>query len=326
MKSFLKVAGAALALTIGFTSQSFSADYPTKDIRMIIPWGAGGGTDGIVRKLGTIAEKDIGQSIYAENIEGGISATGIMQVMQARPDGYTLGALTYDSVVTVPWQGLLPTYKLDKLKLIARVTSEPDAIIVASDSPYKSVSDLVAAAKENPGKIKVGIQNTGSRLHLAMLQFQQLTGTEFKLIAYPGGAAPQKEAILSDEVDIVATSMGDFSALIEGGDVRGLVEFSDNRNLTFPDVPTAKEEGIDLQIGSFIVLAAPANTPDDVVAKVEASYKAALESSEFQEWVSKVGVSPNWLGTDEVTAWTKETQKTLFDQMQALVDQGVIKK
>ncbi len=326
MKSFLKVAGATLALTIGFTSQSFAADYPTKDIRMIIPWGAGGGTDGIVRKLGTIAEKDIGQSIYAENIEGGISATGIMQVMKARPDGYTLGALTYDSVVTVPWQGLLPTYKLDKLKLIARVTSEPDAIIVDADSPYKSVDDLVAAAKENPGQIKIGIQNTGSRLHLAMLQFQQLTGTEFKLIAYPGGAAPQKEAILSDEVDVVATSMGDFSALIEGGDVRGLVEFSDNRNPTFPDVPTAKEEGVDLQIGSFIVLAAPADTPDDVVAKVEANYKAALESDEFQEWVSKVGVSPNWLGTDEVTAWAEETQKTLFDQMQALVDQGVIKK
>jgi len=326
MKSFLKVAGAALALSIGFASQSFAADYPSKDIRMIIPWGAGGGTDGIVRKLGTIAEKDIGQSIYAENIEGGISATGIMQVMKARPDGYTLGALTYDSVVTVPWQGLLPTYKLDKLKLIARVTSEPDAIIVASDSPYKSVSDLVASAKENPGKIKVGIQNTGSRLHLAMLQFQQLTGTEFKLIAYPGGAAPQKEAILSDEVDVVATSMGDFSALLEGGDVRGLVEFSDNRNPTFPDVPTAKEEGVDLQIGSFIVLTAPADTPDDVIAKVEANYKAALESDEFQEWVSKVGVSPNWLGSDEVTAWAEETQKTLFDQMQALVDQGVIKK
>jgi len=326
MKSVLKVAGAALALTIGFTSQSFAANYPSKDIRMIIPWGAGGGTDGIVRKLGTIAEKDIGQSIYAENIEGGISATGIMQVMKARPDGYTLGALTYDSVVTVPWQGLLPTYKLDKLKLIARVTSEPDAIIVDADSPYKSVDDLVAAAKENPGQIKIGIQNTGSRLHLAMLQFQQLTGTEFKLIAYPGGAAPQKEAILSDEVDVVATSMGDFSALIESGDVRGLVEFSDNRNPTFPDVPTAKEEGVDLQIGSFIVLAAPADTPDDVIAKVEANYKAALESDEFQEWVSKVGVSPNWLGSDEVTAWAEETQKTLFDQMQALVDQGVIKK
>lgn len=326
MKSLLKIAGAALAFTIGFGGQSFAADYPSKDIRMVIPWGAGGGTDGIVRKLSTIAEKEIGQSVYAENIEGGISATGVMQVMKARPDGYTVGSLTYDSVVTVPWQGLLPTYKLEKLKLIARVTSEPDAILVSSNAPYKSVADLIAAAKANPGTIKVAIQNTGSRLHLAMLQFQEKTGTEFKLIAYPGGAAPQKEAILSKEVDVVATSMGDFSALIEGGDVRGLVEFSDSRNPTFPDVPTAKEEGVDLQIGSFIVLAAPANTPDDVVAKIEASYKSALESSEFQEWVSKVGVSPNWLGTDEVTEWADGTQKTLFDQMQTLVDQGVIKK
>ena len=321
-----KIAAIGVLAATAFSTASFAADYPSKDIRMIIPWGAGGGTDGIVRKLSTIAEKELGTSIYAENIEGGVSATGVLEVMKARPDGYTIGSLTYDSVVTVPWQGLLPTYKLDKLKLIARVTSEPDALIIASDAPYKSVDDLVKAAKENPGKIKVAIQNTGSRRHLAMLQFEQLTGTDFKLVAYPGGAAPQKEAILSKEVQVAATSLGDFSSLIESGDVKGLVEFSDSRNPTYKDVPTAKEEGIDLQIGSFIVLAAPAKTPDDIVAKIEAAYKAALDSDEFQTWVAKVGVAPNWLGTAEVTDWANDTQATLFKQMQTLVDQGVIKK
>ncbi|MGB0664902.1 MAG: Bug family tripartite tricarboxylate transporter substrate binding protein [Pontibacterium sp.] len=320
------LATTAFTLAATFSSFSMAADYPNRDVRMVIPWGAGGGTDGVVRKLNTIAEGFLGGSLYAENIEGGISAIGVMEVMKSRPNGYTLGSLTYDSVVTVPWQGALPTYKLDKLKLIGRVTSEPDAIIVDADSKYQSLDDIVKAAKANPGKVKVGIQNIGSRLHLALLQLQQLTGTEFKLIAYPGGAAAQKEAILSNEVDIVATSMGDFSSLFESGDVRGIVEFSDSRNLTYPDVPTAKEVGVDLQMGSFIVIAAPANTPSDIVAKVEMAYQKALESDDFQAWVAKTGVTPNWLGSDEVTQWANDFQATLFKQMESLVEQGVLKK
>lgn len=323
-KKFLKLlaAGAMGAL---MTSAAM-ADYPEKDIRVIVPWGAGGGTDGIVRKLTSIAEKNIGASMYVENIEGGISATGVSQVMNARPDGYTIGALTYDSVVTVPWQGLLPSYKMDKLKLIARVTSEPDAIIVGSDTPYETIDDLIAAAKEAPGTVKIGIQNIGSRLHLAILQLQDETGAEFKIIAYPGGAAPQKEAILNDEVDVVATSLGDFAPLLESGDVRGILEFSETTNPTFNTVPTAKEAGLDLRMGSFIVFAAPAGTPDEAVEALEQAYKEALESDEFQTWVASVGVTPDWLGTDEVTQWADETSKALFDQMDMLVEEGVIKK
>ncbi|MFC6487191.1 Bug family tripartite tricarboxylate transporter substrate binding protein [Nitratireductor sp. GCM10026969] len=318
----LLAAGAIGALM----SSAALADYPEKDIRVIVPWGAGGGTDGIVRKLTSIAEKNLGTSMYVENIEGGISATGVSQVMNARPDGYTIGALTYDSVVTVPWQGLLPSYDLDKLKLIARVTSEPDAVIVGSDTPYETFDDLVAAAKENPGSVKVGIQNIGSRLHLAILQLQDETDTEFKIIAYPGGAAPQKEAVLNDEVDVVATSLGDFAPLLESGDVRGILEFSETTNPTFNTVPTAKEAGLDLRIGSFIVFAAPAGTPDEAIEAIEQAYKEALESNEFQSWVASVGVTPDWLGTDEVTQWADETSETLFDQMDMLVEQGVIKK
>lgn len=323
---FLTLTAFGVIAAVGIASSAVAADYPTKDIRMVIPWGAGGGTDGIVRKISKIAETELGQTVYVENIEGGVSATGVMEVMKARPDGYTIGALTYDSVVTVPWQGLLPGYELDKLALVGRITSEADAIIVSKDAPYQSLAELVDAAKQAPGKLKVGIQNTGSRLHLAMLQLQDQTGAQFKLIAYPGGAAPQKEAMLSGEVDVVATSLGDFASLLESGDARGLVEFSDTRNPTYPDVPTAKEEGVDLQMGSFIILAAPAGTPDDVIGTLEAAYRNALESDEFQQWVAKVGVTPNWAGADAVTDWALQTQSALFAQMQALVDQGVLTK
>ncbi len=198
---------------------------------------------------------------------------------------------------------MLPSYDVDKLKLIARVTSEPDAIVVDADSDYQTIHDLIEAAKADPGEIRVAIQNLGGRIHLAILQLQELTGTEFRIVSYPGGAAPQKEAILSDEVDVALTSLGDFSNLLEDGTVRGLVEFSDTQNPTYPDVPTTADEGIDLQIGSFIVFAAPADTPEEAINALESAYKTAYDSDEFQEWVANVGVTPNWLGTDEVTTW-----------------------
>ena len=317
--------GAAAMITTVLVPLAAMAEYPERDVRMIVPWGAGGGTDGIVRKVTTLAEDNFGGTIYVENIEGGNSATGVGQVMSAKGDGYTLGALTYDSVVTVPWQGMLPSYKMDKLDLIARITSEADAIIVDANSDYNSLDDLLAAAKADPGKVRIGVQNLGGRVHLTLLQLQKLTDTEFKIVSYPGGAAPQKEALLSDEVDVVMTSLGDFANLIEDGTARGIVEFSDAKNPTY-DVPTAEEAGVDLLNGSFIVIAAPAGTPEDVVAKIEAAYQAAYESAEFQDWLATIGVTPNWLVGDELDTWANDTAQGLFTEMDALVEAGVLSK
>lgn len=326
MKKISTLSLLSLVAALSFAGPVNAADYPTNDIRVVVPWGAGGGTDGIVRKISSIAEKSLPTSIFVENVEGGVSATGIMQVMDSRPDGYTLGALTYDSVITVPWQGLLPNYKMANLKLIARITAEPDAIMVNAKSDYATLDDLIAAAKANPGKIKVGIQGIGSRVHLAMLQIQDTAGVKFNMISYPAGASQQKEAVLSNEVDAVITSLGDFAPVIQSGDVRGLAELSGARNAAFPDVPTAKELGFDIQVGSFIVIAAPAGTPDEAVAVLETAYSDAYQGEEFQNWLKAAGVSPAWLGTDEVTEWSTETQEQFFVILQDLIDQGILKK
>ncbi|GGG72291.1 ABC transporter substrate-binding protein [Salipiger pallidus] len=317
--------GALAAITTALVPVAALAEFPERDVRMVVPWGAGGGTDGIVRKVTTLAEDALGGTIYVENIEGGNSATGVGQVMSARPDGYTIGTLTYDSIVTVPWQGMLPSYQMDKLDLIARITSEADAIIVDAESDYQTLDDLIAAAEADPGNVRVGVQNLGGRVHLTLLQLQQITGAEFRIVSYPGGAAPQKEALLSDEVDVVLTSLGDFANLIEDGTARGIVEFSDAKNPTY-DVPTAEEAGIDLLNGSFIVLVAPEGTPEDVVASIEAAYEEAYNSDEFQDWLGTMGVTPNWLAGDELDTWADETAQGLFTQMDALVEAGVLNK
>lgn len=313
-----------LGLVALISATAAHADYPQRDVRMIVPWGAGGGTDGIVRKVSSLAEDFLGGTIYVENIEGGMSANGLVQALGARPDGYTLVALTYDSVVTIPWQGMLAGYDIDKLDLVARITSEPDSIVVPDDSPYTSLEELIAAAKEAPGEIRAGIQNMGSRTHLTLLQLQDQAGVTFKVVSYPGGAAPQKEALLNGEVDFALTSLGDFESLISSGDARGLVEFTDVQSESFPDVPPAKELGYDIQMGSFVILAAPANTPDEAISALEQAYQQAYDSEEFQRWLVDVGVTPNWLGHDEVTDWAQATQQELFGRMDELKEAGLL--
>lgn len=306
---------ALLAVLPLVATPALAQDFPQKDVRVVVPWGAGGGTDGIVRKITTLAEDALGGTMYVENVEGGASATGIMEVMNSTADGHTVGALTYDSVVTVPRQGLLASYSLDKLDPIARITSEPDAIMVGKDAPYQNFQALLEAAKASPGEVRVGIQNIGSRTHLAMLQLEEMTGSDFDLIAYPGGAAPQKEALLSGEVDVVVTSLGDFAPLIQSGDAKGIVEFSTSRNPTYSDVPTTSEEGVDLQVGSFILLAVPADTPDAAREALIAAYQSAYESDEFQNWVADVGVTPSWISGEDARSWMNATQAELFKVM-----------
>lgn len=310
------------------TANTVYADFPSRDIRVIVPAAAGGGTDAIVRKVSNIAEESLPVSMYVENVEGGMTATGLLQLMKARPDGQTVAAITYDSIITIPWTGMLPGFNMDKMRMIARITSEADAITVPESSPYGTLDELVAAAKKEPGSIRIGIQNRGARTHLTLLQLQELTGAEFKIVSYDNSAASQKEALLNGEVDAVVTSLGDLAPLIESGQARGLVEFSDTQNEGFPGVPpvTETDTGLDLQMGSFIVMVAPARTPDDVIEKLETTYHKAYQSDEFQQWLKKIGVTPAWLGTEDVTQWANDTQQRLFGTMDDLVAKGVLEK
>jgi tripartite-type tricarboxylate transporter receptor subunit TctC len=317
-----------IACLASLTAGAANADYPSRDVRVIVPAAAGGGTDAIVRKISNIAEESLPVSMYVENVEGGMTATGLLQLMKARPDGQTIAAITYDSIITIPWKNMLPGFNMDKMRMIARITSEADAITVPESSPYKTLDDLIAAAKKEPNSVRIGIQNMGARTHLTLLQLQQQTGAQFKIVSYDNSAASQKEALLNGEVDAVVTSLGDLAPLIESGQARGLVEFSDTQNEGFPNVPpvTETDTGLDLQMGSFIIMVAPARTPDDVIEKLETTYHKAYESDEFQQWLTKIGVTPAWLGADDVTQWANDTQQQLFSTMDDLVEQGVLEK
>ena len=216
-----RLGSALILLTLAGTT--LAAEFPTRDIRFIVPWPAGGGVDAISRKIGSIAEKELPVSIYVENIGGAVTATGLMQMSKARPDGQTIAALTYDSIITLPRGNMVPGYSLDNMRYIARITKEADAIVVSKSSGFTSYEQLIEAAKKEPGTINIGVAPQGSGPYLAVQRLQEATGAEFNVITYPGSYSAETEALLSGEIVAAISSLGDFSRLMEYGDAVGLI-------------------------------------------------------------------------------------------------------
>ncbi|MBU2964130.1 tripartite tricarboxylate transporter substrate binding protein [Amphritea sp. 2_MG-2023] len=295
-----------------------AADFPSKDIRLIVPWPAGGGADAISRKISSIAEQELTQSIYVENIGGAVTATGLMQMTRARPDGHTIGVLTYDSVITLPRGKMVPGYSLEKMQPIARISREADAFVVSKRSGYNSFDELISAAKANPNTVRVGVAPRGSGPYLAVRRLEKEAGVRFNVITYPGSSSAEAEALLSGELDAAISSLGDFSGIIQSGDAKGVVELTSEQNPSFPDVPPVSTFGYHLETGSFILLAAPKNTPEASLSKLESAFKTAFDSSEFQVWVATVGVTPSWLGSVDVQHWIDELQTSTFKVMDDL--------
>jgi tripartite-type tricarboxylate transporter receptor subunit TctC len=307
-------------------AQAAAEAYPSKDVEFIVSSGAGGGTDAISRKVSQLAEKELGASIYFVNKPGADDAVGPNLLMGAKPDGYTIGNLNYGSIINAPFTGLIKGYDLAKVQIFALITQEPDAIMVGKNAPFKTFDALIAAAKANPGKIRVADQGIGSRVNLLALKIQDLYGVKFNMISYQS-SAPQREAILNGEVDAAITSLGDFAPLLNSGDAVGIIEFSTQRNGGYPTVPVAKELGLDesLLSGSFLTLAVPAGTPAEVVEKLVSAYRAAATSKEFVDWAATVGVSPDFKSGAELKKFIDGKIAGETKALQALKDAGILK-
>ncbi|MCK4788036.1 MAG: tripartite tricarboxylate transporter substrate binding protein [Desulfobacteraceae bacterium] len=327
-----RVLGVMLAILLAVTlliscapaSTPGPAEYPTKDIRFICPWGVGGGSDAITRKLAHLTEKYLPVSVYVENLEGGTSGLGNMAVMTARPEGYDVSGMTYDSVVTVPRKELIPGYDLKKLKMVALVTQEGDAAIVRKDSPFLTLEGFREAALASPGEIKIGNTGLGTGYHIGGLMVQEALGVQLNHIPYPGGSGPMKEGLLSGEIDVMLMSLGDCAALLDAGEIVALAELADEQNQGFPDVPTFSSLGYDLVRGSFQIMAVTAGTPDENVRILEEAMYKAHSSDEFQDWAASIGIGGMWLGVDDVTEWAMQAQQDAYAFLDELKAAGII--
>ncbi|WP_422085743.1 tripartite tricarboxylate transporter substrate binding protein [Variovorax sp.] len=258
----------ALGLAFGLAAPAAQAagnDYPNHTVELIVPYQPGGGTDALARAFADASRKHTSESIVIVNRPGAGGAIGWNEVIHSRPDGYKLAVLTVE-LLTLPHLGLAK-FNYDDFQPIAQLNADPAAITVKADSPYNTIEEFLAAAKKKPGEMGVGNSGTGSIWHLAASALEDKTGARFNHIPFQG-AGPAVLALLGGHVDAVAVSPAEVSTYVQAGKLKMLMVMADKRLAAFDKVPTAKERGIDISIGTWRGLGAPKNTPPEVMAKL----------------------------------------------------------
>jgi tripartite-type tricarboxylate transporter receptor subunit TctC len=277
------------------------AGYPNlrREIRHIIPWGAGGATDTAMRGFMQYAEKQLGVRVVTENIPGGLSSVGLLHLKAARPDGYTLGTLTYD-VLTLEFQGLAPVRWSD-FELVATVTEHPSALVVATDR-WRSLEELRKAMVGRPGKVKMGNVGTGGIWHQHAAAMEKALGVKLTHVPYEAGSGAQLAALLGGEVDGNVSSLPVFLPYIRDKRLRVLGVMSEARDELVPDAPTFKELGYDLVYSGFRAVVAPKGTPPAILAHLESALRRAFDDRDFQAWAEKAAIGARWRGAKETHA------------------------
>lgn len=328
MKRLLTILLSVIAAgTMATTIATAAGDYPTRDIKHIMPWGAGGGTDTVMRSFINNLENSIGASIYTVNIAGAKSGQGISALMKSKPDGYTIGSLTYDSIITVPYFGLIPEYSMDKLDFICTVTEHPTVIAVSSKAPWDTLEELVADARKNPGSIAVSNVGLGGVWHLPAVDFEMKADISLNHIPFPGGSAEQREALLKNEVPVACISIGAIFPALKSGHAKLLGIMSEKPLEEYPDVPTFKEKGYDVVWGSMRIVAVPAGTPAQIREKLEAACGKTAQDKKWKEWLAESGGGGwIWMNAEETNRLVSSMQKKVFSMLDSLVEQGVVEK
>lgn len=277
-----KVILAGLVALIAFGSFASAEKFPTKPIRMIVPWSAGGGSDVLCRTFQPALEKALGQRILIENIPAGSTVVGTMELMKAKPDGYTL-MFSNEAWICRYYAGTYKDKVWQKMTPIANVTSEPlGCIEVRADSPYKTWDDLLAAIKANPGKITCANPGVGSPLDIVFDAIQKAAGVELQYVPFAGGGAT-KTAMLGGHVDFRVCQPTEALSMVKAGQSRVLAVCNDKRLPSMPDVPTFKEVGMKVDDGYKIIrgIWAPAKMPAALADKISKIVETATKDPDF---------------------------------------------
>jgi tripartite-type tricarboxylate transporter receptor subunit TctC len=273
----------------------WAADFPTKEVQIIIPWAAGGATDLIFRALAATTGKYLGKPVVVVNKPGGGGAVGYTEGMKAAPDGYILTAAVTPMTILPHQVTTAFTYK--NFEPILNVVSDPSMFLIRSDAPWKSLKEFLDYAKQNPDMITVGNSGAGGGVHLVALAFEKAAGVKFNHIPFSGGG-PSVTALLGGHVNAVSVSPPEGIPQIQAGKLKIIALFAEKRLAMFPDVPTVKEQGINFAMGMWRGLAAPKGTPPDVIKKLHDAFKQGMDDPVLKKNAADMAVNLDYLGPE----------------------------
>src|SRR5678816_325104 len=263
---------AALAFAALVVSGVAAAAYPDRPITLIVPWGAGGGTDATARIIGTLLEKELKQPVNVVNRTGGSGVVGHSAIAQSPADGYTIGLITVE-IGMMHWPGLTDL-KGSSYTPIGLVNADPAGLQVRADAPYKDVKDLVAAVKANPGKFKSSGTGQGGIWHLAIAGMLKDMGVDPTASPWvpSNGAAPGLQDLVAGGVEIVPCSLPEARSLIDAGKVKSLAVMDPKPAALYPNVPTLKAAtGSNWTMAAWRGIAAPKGIPAEARDKLVAA-------------------------------------------------------
>ena len=300
----------ALAFALNLIPGEVHAQYPTKLIRIVSPAPPGGGTDIIARLVGPALQTALRQTVIVENRGGAGGYLGAEYAAKSPPDGHTLvvsgafvavTALLHKSPAYDPRTDLVP---------VAVFASVPNMLVAGPRLKANSVAELIAEAKERPGKLNMGSNGVGTALHLTGELFQIRTGTRFVHVPYRGWA-DAVAALTTGEVDLMFDNLSTGLPNVRAGKTRALAVAASARNRALPEVPTLAETGVkDAEVISWFGLMVPRGTPKEVIAILDRTLKAIADDPGFQQEIQKQGLDVTYLGADAATAfWLSEVDR-----------------
>lgn len=281
------------ALAFGFAASLAAAQsWPAKPITLIVPFPPGGSSDALARSITTPLSQILGQPVVVESKPGAGATVGADFVAKAKPDGYTLlmGAV-HHTIATSVYKKL--PYDFEKsFAPITTVALVPNVLVVNAKSPATDVKSLVALAKASPGKLSYGSNGNGTVQHLIGTQFSSTAGVDLLHVPYKG-SAPLTTDLLGGQVDMSFDTLTPLVQHIKAGKLRALAVTTAKRSSTLPDVPTLAEAGMkDFNQGTWFGILAPAATPKEVVAKLNAEMVKIIQSPEFKKRMEEIGAEP----------------------------------
>ena len=283
----------AIVLALSMTAGGAMAQaWPARPISLIVPFPPGGTTDVLARALGEKLSQSLGQTVIVENRPGAGATLGADYVAKAKPDGYTLlmGAV-HHTIASSVFRKLPYDFRQD-FAPITTVALVPNVLVVNANTAAKNVAELVALAKAKPGQSSYGSNGNGTAQHLIGTQFQNLTGTEIVHVPYKG-SGPLATDLLGGQITMSFDTVTPVLPHIKSGKLRALAVTTAKRSAALPDVPTLDEAGLKgFDIGTWFGVLAPAATPKDIVAKLNAEMVKVIQSAEFRKRMDEIGAEP----------------------------------
>lgn len=287
------------------SQQAAGEKYPVKPVEFIVPWGPGGGADQTARTSAPHVEKALGVSLPVINVAGATGVVGMNKMLAAPNDGYSLLVYTADTHALLATAGDKAPFKFEDLTPVARMIKAPSFLFVKADSKYKNWADFEKAAKENPGKIKVGITGQGSPDDMTV-QFLASKGIKLQGVPFPN-PSERYVSVLGGHVDALYEQAGDVRQYVEGKQMIPIIVFNEERFPAFKDVSCSKELGLEIYMPQTRSVMIKAGTDPEKVKKLGDAFKKAYDTPEYQKWLDQqYGTKDSYMGPADAVKFFKE--------------------